>query len=107
MPGPRSSVGVSASSGVIVALMSDVGVLMTTEEAADKCGVRPGTIRQWVRRGHLKAVGRTPGGRSALYRQVDVAAAEAATRARAKRSPGLDRLCAELARVRARLDHAA
>jgi len=78
-------VGVFASSGVVVALMSDVGVLMTTEEAAKLCQVQPVTIRQWVRRGHLTPVGREPGGRSLMFRQVDVAGAERKTRGRAGR----------------------
>ncbi|MFJ1958732.1 MerR family transcriptional regulator [Streptomyces microflavus] len=47
--------------------------------------VRPATIHQWVRRGHLRPVGIAEDGRTRLYRLADVARAERATRDRALR----------------------
>ncbi|MEU9677851.1 MerR family transcriptional regulator [Streptomyces parvus] len=47
--------------------------------------VRPATIHQWVRRGHLSPVGIAEDGRTRLYRLADVARAELATRGRALR----------------------
>ncbi|MET8511983.1 MerR family transcriptional regulator [Streptomyces sp. NPDC005077] len=60
--------------------------LMTETEAATMCGVKPVTIRQWVFKGLLTAVdlGEHDRGRK-LYRLQDVALAEKATRAKAKR----------------------
>ncbi|MFE6866028.1 MerR family transcriptional regulator [Kitasatospora sp. NPDC057692] len=62
--------------------MSD---LMTPAEAAALCGVQVATIWQWKRRGILAPAGLDERGRS-LYSQLDVARAEAATRARARRT---------------------
>ncbi|MEU6181178.1 helix-turn-helix domain-containing protein [Streptomyces coeruleorubidus] len=60
--------------------------LLTATEAAEMCGVKPVTIRQWVFKGLLTAVdlGEYDRGRK-LYRLQDVARAEKATRAKAKR----------------------
>jgi excisionase family DNA binding protein len=46
------------------------GELISTNQAADLAGVRPGTIRQWVRRGHLRPV--NPGHRVALFHRDEV-----------------------------------
>ncbi|MFD4745032.1 MerR family transcriptional regulator [Streptomyces rubiginosohelvolus] len=51
--------------------------------SAGAARVKPATIRQWASRGHLKATGLAPDGRSRTYRLADVARAELATRARA------------------------
>lgn len=59
--------------------------LLTTAEAAQLCGVNPGTVRQWVNRGHLTPVGRLPAGGELMFRQIDVARAEARTRRHARR----------------------
>lgn len=77
--------GVSSYPGVIMAVATDAGILLTTDEAAERFGVKPGTIRQWVRRGHLAPIGRAPAGGTAYYRYVDVARAEQKTRERARR----------------------
>jgi excisionase family DNA binding protein len=95
-PTPTQVVGVSAYPGVSMALASPDGVLITTAEAAKRCGVKPGTIRQWVARGHLTPAGRLPAGRSAMFRLADVAA-----RARADQPLDLDALNAELLRYAA------
>ncbi|MFE2433326.1 MerR family transcriptional regulator [Streptomyces sp. NPDC059409] len=60
--------------------------LMTATQAAALCGVRPVTVRQWVFKGLLTAVnlGEHDKGPK-LYRLQDVARAEKATRARARR----------------------
>lgn len=62
----------------------DLSQLITVEAAAEHCGVRPVTIRQWVSRGHLTPIGRGPNGRL-LFNVLDVARAEQATRERARR----------------------
>lgn len=77
----------------------NLGDLVTTEEAAAYCNVKPVTIRQWVARGYLTSVGRLPAGRSVMYRLVDVAAAEVRTRAKARRGLNGAAILAELARI--------
>jgi predicted site-specific integrase-resolvase len=57
--------------------------LVTTAEAAELAGVSVGAIRIWVHRGHLTPVGRERG--RLMYRWIDVAKAELATRKRARR----------------------
>jgi len=58
---------------------------MTTAQAARHCGVATATVRKWVQRGKLTAAGRDEAGRM-LFRAVDVARAEHATRRRARRA---------------------
>ena len=41
--------------------------MMTTDQAAKYLGVKPGTLRMWVRRGYLVAL-RLPGGHRSHYR---------------------------------------
>lgn len=60
-------------------------VLLTGPEAALLCQVATATIRSWRRRGLLAAAGLDAQGRP-LYRQLDIARAEAATRRRAGRA---------------------
>jgi predicted site-specific integrase-resolvase len=58
--------------------------LVDAEQAAQLCGVKPGTIRQWVHRGLLKKAGLDERGRS-LFDPVALQKAEYATRERARR----------------------
>ncbi|MFE0451612.1 helix-turn-helix domain-containing protein [Streptomyces sp. NPDC058914] len=67
--------------------MEDNEVWMTAREAADLTGVSPQTVYSWIRRGHLKVEGLDHGGQK-LLRHIDVARAEKATRAKAKRVLG-------------------
>lgn len=60
-------------------------VLLTGPEAALLCRVATATIRSWRRRGLLEPAGLDTQGRP-LYRQLDIARAEAATRRRAGRA---------------------
>lgn len=53
--------------------------LLTADEAAAMCGVKPTTIRQWVHQGRLSHVP-LPGKGRKLYHRHDVARAEKATR---------------------------
>jgi excisionase family DNA binding protein len=57
---------------------------ITARDAATLCGVDPATIRKWVQRGTLTPGGVDERGRR-LFRLVDVAKAESATRAAARR----------------------
>jgi predicted site-specific integrase-resolvase len=65
---------------------------VTTRQAAEEMGVAPKTIRSWVHRGHLTPVTgpegqpvRHPDTGEHVYWLLDVAKAELATRARARR----------------------
>lgn len=60
-------------------------MLWTTREAAAAAGVKPGVIRIWVHRGHLKRAN-PEDERIALYRAIDVIKAEKATREKARRT---------------------
>ncbi|MGX1487677.1 excisionase family DNA binding protein [Streptomyces griseus] len=57
---------------------------LTAREAAEVTGVSIVTVYSWVRRGHLKVEGLDHRGQK-LFRHLDVARAEKATRARAPR----------------------
>lgn len=58
--------------------------LITASEAATLCGVSTDTIYVWVHRGTLSPAGLDERGRK-LYRLLDVAKAERATRDKARR----------------------
>lgn len=58
--------------------------LVTATEAARHAGVAAATVRSWASRGHLQPAGRDEQGRP-LYRLIDVAKAERATREQARR----------------------
>ncbi|MFE1111176.1 MerR family transcriptional regulator [Streptomyces rochei] len=66
----------------------DEPVPLTTGDAARLAGVKPQTISMWRARGHLAPAGYDDRGRP-VYRQQDVARAEQATRAGARRNVGL------------------
>jgi excisionase family DNA binding protein len=76
-------------------VLPDVPARLTTEEAAKLCRVKPGTIRQWVYRGHLDYARGTDGEPLTnaegfrLFDQMDVARAEHKTRGHAKRDLSL------------------
>ncbi|MFE3051588.1 hypothetical protein [Nocardia sp. NPDC059239] len=53
--------------------------LITATDAAHLCGVTTAAIVNWVKRGHLDVAGLDERGRK-LYRVIDVAKAERATR---------------------------
>ncbi|MFJ8508620.1 helix-turn-helix domain-containing protein [Streptomyces avermitilis] len=57
---------------------------LTAREAADLTGVSLQTIYSWERRGHLTVEGLDHRGQK-LFRHLDVARAEMATRSKAKR----------------------
>jgi DNA-binding transcriptional MerR regulator len=69
-------------------------VPLDTAGAAELAGVKPQTISMWVARGHLTPAGRDGRGRP-VYRQQDVARAERATRAGARRNVGLRTVATE------------
>jgi DNA-binding transcriptional MerR regulator len=56
--------------------------LVSTNEAADACGVECATVRSWVARGHLTATGLDERNRP-LYKLIDVLRASRDTRRRA------------------------
>jgi predicted site-specific integrase-resolvase len=62
----------------------DDEIWMTAQEAADHFGVKLFTIYSWVRRGRLQVGGLDERGRK-VFRLLDVALVEKATRAKAKR----------------------
>ncbi|MFE4651543.1 helix-turn-helix domain-containing protein [Streptomyces sp. NPDC056707] len=62
----------------------DDEIWLTAREAAELTGVSIVTVYSWVRRGHLKVGGLDHRGQK-LFRHLDVARAEKATRAKAKR----------------------
>lgn len=72
-------------------MRSDLPALLTTAQAAALCRVKPGTIRLWVHRRHLDYARDAAGDPLVdddglrLFRQLDVARAEHATRERANR----------------------
>lgn len=59
--------------------------LITTADASYCAGVTVAAIRKWVQRGHLPVADRDPRGRP-LFRWIDVAKAEHATREHARRT---------------------
>jgi len=59
--------------------------LITTNDAATLCGVSAQAVRMWANRGLLTATGLDERGRK-LYRLLDVAKAERATRDKARRN---------------------
>lgn len=63
--------------------------LLTTAKAADRVGVRPGTIRSWASRGYLTAWGADEHGHK-LYREENVVAAERQVRERGLERMGID-----------------
>lgn len=70
--------------GTAVLTPEGIDSQITATEAAALCGVALCTITKWVRENRIQPVGLNPQGRK-LYRLLDVAKAEHATRARARR----------------------
>jgi predicted site-specific integrase-resolvase len=62
----------------------DDEIWMTAQQAAHHFGVKLFTVYSWVRRGHLQVGGLDHRGQK-LFRLLDVALVEKATRAKAKR----------------------
>jgi DNA-binding transcriptional MerR regulator len=82
--------GAFSCSGVEMVTITGPDMLVTTREAAELCRVKIDTVRKWVRRGHLDRAGLDENGWP-VYRAVDVAKAEYATRERARRNVGMIR----------------
>lgn len=70
--------------GSAILIPEGIDDLITVNEAASLCGVSAQAIRMWVVRGLLEASGMDARGRK-LYKLIDVAKAERATRDRARR----------------------
>lgn len=76
-------------------MLPDIPPRLTTKEAAALCRVKPGTIRQWVHRGHLDYARGADGepltndAGERLFDQLDVAKAEHKTRGHANRDLSL------------------
>lgn len=70
--------------GAAVLTPEGINSLITSTEAATLCGVSGETIRSWAHRGLINPSGIDHKGRK-LYRLLDVAKAERATRDRARR----------------------
>lgn len=62
-----------------------IEMLLTTADASSHASVKVETIRKWVQRGHLAVAQRDGRGRP-LFRWIDVAKAEHATRKHARRT---------------------
>lgn len=71
--------------GTAVLTPEGINSQITATEAAALCGVALCTITKWVREERIQPVGLNAQGRK-LYRLLDVAKAEHATRERARRS---------------------
>ncbi len=72
--------------GAAILTPNGIDDLITTNQAATLCGVTTAAIRQWAHRNQLAPAGIDERGRK-LYRLIDVARAEHATRTRARRTP--------------------
>lgn len=71
--------------GAAIMVPDGIDSLVTTNDAATLCGVSAQAIRMWANRGLLTATGLDERGRK-LYKLIDVAKAERATRAKARRN---------------------
>lgn len=71
-------------SGAAILIPEGIDDLITANEAASLCGVSAEAIRKWASRGILSASGMDQRGRK-LYKLIDVAKAERATRDKARR----------------------
>ncbi len=65
--------------GAVLDHTTGIEDLITAAEAAALCGVKVQAVTNWVARGHLKAAGLDDRNRK-LYKVIDVAKAERATR---------------------------
>lgn len=70
--------------GTAILIPEGIEDLITVNEAASLCGVSAEAIRKWASRGLLSASGMDDRGRK-LYKLIDVAKAERATRQKARR----------------------
>lgn len=70
--------------GAAILIPEGIDDLITVTEAASLCGVSAEAIRKWASRGILSPSGMDERGRK-LYKVIDVAKAERATRERARR----------------------
>lgn len=73
-------------------------MMVDAAEAAALVGVRPCTIRQWCRRGHLRAAGRW--GRRHLFDPLAVVEAERAARVGSTSRGAVDRRSADVSHLR-------
>lgn len=64
--------------------LPDINALLTASEGARYAGVTRYAVSKWRARGHLTPASHDPSGRP-LYRLIDIAKAEHATRKRARR----------------------
>lgn len=71
--------------GAAITIPTGINDLITTTQAATLCGVGVTAIRNWAHRGTITAAGIDHQGRK-LYRLIDIAKAERATRTKARRT---------------------
>lgn len=76
--------GPTPLAGAAILIPNSIDDLITVNEAATLCGVTAAAIRQWASRNLIAAAGLDERGRK-LYRLIDIAKAEKATRTRARR----------------------